>query len=183
MNEILVSYLVQAMLVWSPAIDHNYYHETPDHVEARYYSIATDLVKVLDEEGSLDVFDNEQDDVAFAHTALLMLGVASFESGGFRMSVDEMKASGDSGHSKCLMQVWLRPGESIKNRQDCFRLGLARIRESFDACPNLPLDDRLAVYASGHCDVGLGESKRRMSRVSNRWERAPFFGHFTNEEN
>jgi len=50
----------------------------------------------------------------------------------------------------------------IANRKLCFRAGLRIIKKSFAACKGNPLEDRLAAYASGSCDAGKVESKRRI---------------------
>jgi hypothetical protein len=49
MLEHLSNYIVAAMVSWAPPSVHAYAHESPDFVEARYYSIANDLVAVVSE--------------------------------------------------------------------------------------------------------------------------------------
>jgi hypothetical protein len=178
--ETLTAYLVFPMMVWSPPVNHLYVGETNDYVEARYFEIANDLAKVVIEEEPLDVW-NEPKDVRRVHTAVLMLAIASFESGGFRSDVDKGKTKGDRGHSKCLMQIWLRDNEKIDNRKECFRLGLDRIKESMNACKYRPVSERLAVYASGKCDVGVAEGKHRYDRMQSWWNTAPWYGDFAAE--
>ncbi len=200
----LVGYLTAAMLSWSPW----HQHETRLETRARYESIAYDAAAVAIEETRKDapwaelvVSPNVRGaaaDVPAAKTALLMLAISSYESGGFRPDVDSIEATGDCHEvvvlpnglrpvgpaiegatkrtvcrSRCLAQIQLRAGESMKDRRDCFRLELARIRESYASCA-LPLIEGLAVYASGRCDRGTKASRRRVARAVEWWTAAPF---------
>jgi hypothetical protein len=64
----------------------------------------------------------------------------------------------------------------VQDRQKCFYAALAVIRSSFAATANLPLKDRLKVYASGSLDRGEEASHRRMG-LAMRWmaTRSPNF--------
>jgi len=159
------------MIAWTPLAEHRYSlhqasdQEKDDYTLSRYQDIATDLVEVLSDDKPL--FEGELGKV---QTGLLVLAIASFESGGFREDIDNVKGSGDHGQSHCIMQIMypLRDGEVMNDRQDCFRIGLARIRESMQACRSYRLDERLAVYARGKCDSkwGIANSKMKMKRAS-----------------
>jgi hypothetical protein len=60
--------------------------------------------------------------------------------------------------------------ELVQDRTKCFRAALAVLRSSFASCRslNLPLEDRLRVYASGDCEKGSEASHRRMG-LALRW--------------
>lgn len=45
------------------------------------------------------------------------------------------------------------------------RVAIRMLRESLHECRALPLDDRLAFYASGSCEKGHRESENRMQRA------------------
>lgn len=113
-------------------------------------------------------------------------------------------ARGDGGKSWCVMQILLsRPdangqtstrialkgdqyeyvytkdkgygGEDlIANRRTCFRVALHMARESFRACANLPVEERLSIYAGGDCTVGRAASRVRVGKAV-RWlaQKAP----------
>jgi len=114
------------------------------------------------------------------------------------------KARGDGGKSWCIMQIQLsRPDSSgrtstriglkgdqyeyvyvkdkgfggedlIADRKACFRVALHMARESFRACVNLPVEERLSVYAGGNCEDGRPQSRVRVGNAI-RWlaEKAP----------
>ena len=199
--EQLVGYLSAAMISWSPW----HQHETRPDTRARYESIAYDAATVALEDAGRDapwaklvVSRGAFTDVPVAKTALLMLAISSYESGGFRPDVDSIEATGDCHEvvalpnglrpvglatentvkrmvcrSRCLAQIQLRAGEVLRDRRDCFRLELARIRESYASCA-LPLIEGLAVYASGRCDRGTAASRKRVARAVEWWAVAPF---------
>ena len=96
--EQLVGYLVSAMIMWSPW----HQHETRPETRARYESIAYDAATVALEDAGRDVpwaklvvSRGAFTDVPVAKTALLMLAISSYESGGFRPDVDSIEATGD----------------------------------------------------------------------------------------
>ena len=180
----MVGWLVSAMLSWSP------WHagETRDATRQRYEEIAYDAAAVALEDSSPEPWATMMPGAGpqAGKTALLMLAIASYESGGFRADVDSEVPTGDcrelvsfdgtrvrSGcRSRCLAQIQLRAGENMLTRWDCFRLELARIRESYASC-SLPLVEGLAVYASGRCDRGTAASSRRVARAVEWWSEAP----------
>lgn len=53
----------------------------------------------------------------------------------------------------------------VADRHKCFRAGLHAVRGSFDKLASRPLEDRLAVYASGKITAGFVASRRRMERA------------------
>lgn len=176
----LWNYLLVAMIAWCPPAHHRYLltHLASDfqrdaYTTARYESIAKDLEDVVENEKPL--FSGP---TGKAETALVMLSIASYESGEFREDIDTVKGTGDHGRAHCIMQIEfpLRPGEVMNDRKDCFRIGLARIRESMKACPNSKKEDKLAVYARGNCHDrwGIANSRMKMRRALNWWAYHPF---------
>ena len=103
-------------------------------------------------------------------------------------------AKGDNGKSWCLMQVRLGTaingktpnrvaikggvyefvydgvsgfgGEDlVKDRKACFRVALHIMRDSFNKCSDLPVDERLSIYTSGSHDSGRVASKIRVGKA------------------
>ena len=164
----LVAYLVAAMVGWVPV--HAQPQESPDEVMDRYESIARDAATVALDPDESPIFDGPD---GRAKTALLMLSVASFESG-YRKRVDDGRGRGDNGRSFCLMQIRVVTGETsegwtgpdlVQDRTRCFRAALHILRRSFGVCRSLPFDDRLSAYASGSCSLGTEASRRRVHRA------------------
>lgn len=182
MLEHLTNYILGAMVSFAPPSIHAYEHETIDHAEARYYDIASDIATVMIEDDEpFEVFADEQHDVGIAHSALLLASIASFESGGFRADIDRGHKRGDSGHSVCILQIWVRDGEQVRDRSDCVRLGIARVRESLEACRSNAIDTKLSVYASGSCSKGVSEARHRWARMEQFWNASPFYGSIDEE--
>lgn len=154
----LAVYLYLAMSTWI----------APTHKDVdRYVSISEDIAAVADES---PVFAGEDGP---ARTGLLLASIASFESG-YRADIDDLTVKGDHGASASILQIWVRPGEHPTDRRSFIRLGVERIKESFGACRGSVLADRLALYASGHCDAGLRESRHRVERALRYWKASPF---------
>jgi hypothetical protein len=165
----LVAYLVAAMIGWVPLQAHAP-SESSDAAQARYESIARDAASVAFDEAEAPLFSGPE---GRTQTALLMLSVASYESG-YEQRVDDGVRLGDHGHSFCLMQLrvgrgttregWTGP-DLISDRKRCFRAALHVLRTSFGVCHALPVDDRLSAYATGHCFADAAISRSRVSRA------------------
>lgn len=167
----LLLWLVAAMLSWTiPAARHDIERE-------RYEGIAKDAVAVA--------FDAEEKPIyagalARTKTALMLLAIASYESG-FRRDVDDGTVRGDGGRSWCLMQVNLGHNrvlltedgytysqdatgwsgkDLVEDRQRCFRVGLHLMRASHKACGNL------SAYTSGRCSKKEPKAIARASRAT-----------------
>ena len=121
----IVAYLVAAMIGWVPLHAH-LPSESVDDARARYESIARDVVSVAFDESESPVFSGPE---GRTQTALLMLSVASYESG-YRKVVDDGRRLGDHSHSYCLMQVRVGTGvtregwsghDLVTDRRLCFR--------------------------------------------------------------
>jgi len=172
--------------------------ETDQETQARYESIAKDLIDVVYDPSEKPLYSGP---MGRAKTVEVILAIASFESG-FRKDVDFGKgkfAKGDGGRSWCFMQVNLGQagangkttqrlivnadgtftfttdptkgfgGEDlVANRKSCFKAGLSIIRTSFNMCGPTDAKDKLMVYASGACGKGQKESRLRMG-LALRW--------------
>jgi len=167
MLEQLVNWLVASMLAWAPASTHAFTGETPGQTENRYEGIATSIAAVVLDEHETPLFEGTQ---GRAKTALLMVAIASFETGGFNKRIDTDVGTGDGLTAHCNMQIH----QSVHGALDCYRKSLAWLRSSFKDCARLPLTWRLSEYASGTCTLGHGASERRMKRAMKRWVEAPF---------
>lgn len=179
-------------------------NETEVEREARYRSIASDLLTVVYDPVEKPLLARNDSVYARAKTALVLLAIASRESG-FRRDVDfgvGKYARGDQGRSWCLMQVqlgapnektgksptrivldektggyaWAYDGKTgyggedlVKDRKACFRAALHMVRVSFNACWNLPAEERLRVYAAGHCGEEGSKASRNRMGLAQRW--------------
>jgi hypothetical protein len=164
----LTAYLLAAMTTWMPP------KEQPEGVEAalrHYEAIAADIAAVALDPEERPVFAGEG---GRAKTALLLASIASLESG-FRADVDDGRVRGDHGRSWCLLQVqvWSKTKEGwrgsdlTKDRQKCITAGLHLVQASYEACPSLPLPDRLSVYTVGHCQKDPKAENRTLRAI--RW--------------
>jgi len=168
----LANYLLAAMSSWVPLHAHA---ETQEETRARYEAIVHDAVAVAYDEAEVPLFPGPQ---GRAQTALLMLAVASLESG-YRRIVDDGTKLGDHGRSYCLMQIrvgegvtsdgWTGP-QLIADRALCFRAGLHILRGSFNACRKLAVEDRMSAYATGRCTEGEEKSRLRVGRALSWWD-------------
>jgi hypothetical protein len=173
----LIAYLLAAMVTWSPPGDHDYYEPREETLE-RYASIARDVAAVALDPGEGPLFGGP---LGRLQTGLVLASVAFYESGGYRRDVDlgiGRKARGDSGRSWCLMQINLGDGvtderwsgrDLVLDRQKCLRVGLRRMRESFDMCKTLTFVDRLSGYTVGRCTADDDFSHRRLKRALQWW--------------
>ena len=77
-------------------------------------------------------------------------------------------ALGDSGRSKCLLQVWGAPESTLTDVRACVRAGLVILKWSVKSCPQYPV----AGYASGmvgcRSEVAQRISNRRMAFAEGR---------------
>jgi hypothetical protein len=164
--------------------------ETKEETVERYNAIATDIAAVVYDPNEQPLFKGDygrskaisiMQGIAFFESGFrkdVDTGVGK-------------AARGDGGKSVCLMQIEVGTGRTAKynmskqrfaipsdpkneveegftasellsDRQKCLRVALHLIRQSFKSCGNLPLDQYLNVYTSGHCDEGIAESHLRM---------------------
>lgn len=147
----LVTYLLAAMLFWSPLHDH-IVHEDPAKRLIRYQSIASDIAEVVMDPNEKPVFQGEW---GREKTALLLASIAWHESG-FHEAVDTGIKRGDNGRSVCIMQVMTHTKGTtynytadylLKDRKNCIRAALLIARHK---CKG-GIYKRLRAYASGSC--------------------------------
>lgn len=184
----VTAWLVSAMLAWSPTGRSHIEEarETEEEGKARYGQIATALVKVAYDPANTPIFSGDK---GRARTAMLMLSTAYFESG-FRKDVDlgtGKLGRGDFGKSHCMMQInigrnrkntaflleligkaWT-PDDLVEDRTKCFFAGYKILYKSFQSCRKLPIELRLAAYASGKCEEGHAESTLRVTKAQRRF--------------
>lgn len=195
----ILAWILSFMVVVAPPGRKTYYpeaQETKAATEARYQSIATDIVDVVYDPATKPLFKGP---TGRARTVAVILSVMDHESS-FARNVDYglgKYARGDHGESWCMMQLRIgsgrtmkwntvkdrpaRPGdppedvfegytgeELVKDRKKCIQEGLKVLRVSFGACSRLPLLQRLRSYASGSCQKGAHASEARMG-MAIRW--------------
>lgn len=200
-HAIVVAWLVHLMMLWAPPEHRSKTYipdakETTEQATQRYLQIAQDVVEVAYDPNEAPLLSMKDEEKARAHSALLMLSIALFESG-LRRDVDfglGKQGRGDAGRSWCLMQVHLGEGkvpdsdpvvgswtgkDLVADRKKCFRAAMRMIRRSFTACSSNPFQLRLAGYASGSCEKGHAESASRLgfwSRQKKRLISWPSYG-------
>lgn len=150
--------------------------ETKEEALVRYNEIADDLISTVYDPSVKPLFSGP---MGRQQTASILLGVMFWETS-IRKDVDlglGPHARGDNGRSWCLMQINIGDGKTpgglsgedlVRDRKACLAEGLRVIRGSFGACWQLPLNERLAAYASGSCDKGREKSKQRVG-TGMRW--------------
>ena len=148
----LMSYILAAMLSWSPLHAH-IKHEDPVKRLARYQSIASDIAEVANDPNETPAFSGNY---AREQTGLLLASIAWHESG-FHENVDTGIKRGDSGRSVCIMQVMSNQYGTLhnytidyllKDRKNCIRAALGIARNS--RCKG-GINTRMRAYASGSC--------------------------------
>jgi hypothetical protein len=125
MQATLVSWLVAAMLSWTPN------QGKSEERTALLQSIAEDIVSVVYDDAP--IFRGRY---AHAHTALLVASVGALESR-FEPRIQQghcRKGECDGGHAYCYMQIHPEAGmtgaELIASQRTCFQVGLLMIRRA-----------------------------------------------------
>jgi len=99
----------------------------------------------------------------------IMLGKTSPKTGGTKSRVFLTADSFKIVHPGDPRWASAYGGEDlVQDRQKCFRTGLHLLRNSFRACRNLPVEDRLGVYGSGRCQAGWKDGRYRVKKAQ-RW--------------
>lgn len=178
----LVTYLLSAMVSWTPVAEHAYY-EPRDQTLVRYEIIAHAIASVVNDPSEPSLFGGPD---GRAETGLFVASIAYHESGGFRRDVQTgvgKHARGDSGRSWCLMQVNIGGGrttegwsgeELVADLDKCVRAGLHRVRESFLRCSGQTFADRLSGYTDGRCHDDARAAHRRAEKAVQYWEHHVF---------
>jgi hypothetical protein len=140
--------------------------ETPDERLTRYRDLATAMAE---EATARPLYGGR---AKVANTAALYLAITYFESG-WRRDVDLGigSAARGGGVDSCVMQIRLGKGmvtqegydwtALVADRRKCVESGARLVRQSFNACRDLPPEERLAAYASGSCSNPVGKAKSR----------------------
>ena len=162
----ITAYLFAAMTSWSPLSVHAY-AEPAAVTEARYERIAEEVAATVADEAPLFAGDDGR-----AKTALYALSIASYESGGFRADVLSCQTRGDGGRSYGLYQSSDRT--ACASIHAATVIALRQIRQSWDACHDLPQEARLGAYTAGDCEAGARSSATRVRRAQRYWVAHPF---------
>ena len=168
----LATYLVAAMHAWAPVEQHSYI-EGAAVTEARYAAIASDVADVALDPHEAPLFAGDD---GRARTAVLLLAVASLESGGFRSDVVWCHASGDHGRAWGPWQSHRSRARACSSVQEAARVALEQMRESFVACERNEPAVWLAAYTSGSCSRGWLQARHRWERAAGWMAAHPFAG-------
>ena len=162
----ITAYLFAAMTSWSPLSAHAY-AEAPAVTEARYARIAEEVAATVADEAPLFAGNDGR-----AKTALYVLAIASYESGGFRADVLSCQTRGDGGRSYGLYQSSDRMAcESV---HAATVIALRQVRQSWTVCHDAPQEARLGAYTAGNCEAGARSSATRVRRAQRYWTVHPF---------
>lgn len=165
--------------------------ETEAEARERYESIAKDVAEVVYDPQVKPLFKGADGRARTVSVVLSIMKHESSFMKNVDYNLGKY-ARGDSGKSWCSMQILIGNGrtkawntvfdrpampkdpedqiqqgytgeEMIANRKLCISEGLKIIKQSFYACGNVPIQERLRSYASGSCEKGLKASKDRMN--------------------
>src|ERR1700729_2397021 len=131
----------KAMVSFVPLSQHSYY-ETAAETQTRYESIAEDISEGSD---AAPIFQGTDGGIK---TALLLASLSSFESA-YRKDIDSCQRGGDHNRSWTIFQLlqYYSPKEEVcKDRKKAVEYAIKYIRNSFEHCNSLPVEDRLSVY-------------------------------------
>lgn len=136
----LVPWLVAAMQSWAPA--------PTDRDVARYQAFAVAVATAS--------IEHPLPSSSSTETAILLLSIASFESGGFRDDVMRCRVTGDHGKSLGPFQVQRSSRRVCVDHEYAARVALERVEQSWAMCGL----GELAGYTAGRCESSAG---RRLS--------------------
>lgn len=165
---LLFTYILAAMISWVPLNEGGLCYwpvsqSCLDRANQHYQEIAKDVAEVVYEPNTKLPFDGAD---AKAKTALLMVSIASTESH-FNKDVDDCRRTGDHGIAFGLWQTHTPRAATCNDRKQALRLAIGIVVQSFEACKDYPLIDRMAVYTSGSCHVNWRPSHIKMYRAFN----------------
>lgn len=187
--------------------------ETKEEAEQRYESIARDVVSVVYHRDTKPVFHGSRGRTQTASVVLgVMLHESGFmkhidygigkyargdkgkswcllqtqphESTGRTMSwnirYNRMVRWGDSEEDIIL---GFTGEELVQDRTNCITAGLRVMRSSFASCRSSPVDERLALYASGSCSKGKEASRKRIGTALRWFQRSQsIWSKFTDDD-
>jgi hypothetical protein len=193
----VIAWLVAFMVAVAPTTRKHFYvddKETPDEAQARYESIANDVVEVYWDPENPPLFSGPTGRLKTVSVAMSII----YHESQLRRDVDfglGKKAKGDSGKSWCLMQVMTGNGRSgdwnkvkhrfkmwgdkpedivegwtgtelVQDRKKCLTAGYRVMAASFAVCHKLPVSEWLRAYASGNCDDDGGGAEPSEARMN-----------------
>ena len=159
----LAIYVFAAMTTWVPMSNHSFY-EKEEITHSRYESIANTIAEVSLNEDKSPIFNDEDDAINRAKTALLLASIASYESS-FKKSVDSCKEGGDNGLAWGLWQTHSNKKKTCANRLTAAYIALGMVNRSFKFCSKQHLLDKLSIYTDGRCKDNWYRSRSRIMRA------------------
>ena len=164
----LIDYVLAFLLSAVPPSHHANVEPESVTIE-RYGSIAEDIAMVASDPNVEPLYSGRD---GRAKTAIVLASVAVSESM-LRGDVDRCEVTGDGGKSVSLFQLQRASKAVCSDRQEAARVALERVRASLMQCRKAPASERLAAYVSGRCDRAVGESRRRLEKVTKWLRRYP----------
>lgn len=162
----LAIYLLGAANTFYPQSNHNFM-EPKSITEARYHQLAEDIAEVSLDPKVAPLFSGEDGRVK---TGLLLVSLAYYESM-FISDVMTCKKLGDHGQAFGPYQTHRSPDTTCQGTVQASLVALDMIRESFQVCHSLKLEDRLSEYTDGN----NWQSKSAHSRSENRMHTAMYY--------
>lgn len=180
--------------------------ETAEEAQERYESIARDAIEVVYDPSEKPLFSGDTARIKTINVLLAVAtfesgfrkdvdygeGKLSRGDGGKSWCLNQLNLGKANTQGKTPTRIVVNIGggyrfttkadegwggeDLVSDRKKCFHAALAVLRTSFASCGMTPLQDKLKVYASGSCDKGETESRRRMG-LALRWmqTKAPTF--------
>jgi hypothetical protein len=179
--------------------------ETPEEAQERYESIARDAIEAVYDSSEKPLFSGETARFKTLNVLLAVAtfessfrkdvdygeGKLSRGDGGKSWCLNQLNLGKANAQGKTPTRIEVNIGggyrfttkadegwggeDLVSDRKKCFHAALAVLRTSFWSCGRSPLQDKLKVYASGSCEKGETESRRRMGLALRWMQRAPVF--------
>ena len=133
--------------------------------------IVEDIAKIEYDENHNPWFSGKW---ARAKEASLVTIIASEESGGFEIAVENGTKRGDRGASWCFMAINIGKGKTsegwfgtdlIQDRSKCFSAGINIMQRSMNQCRGYGFLSGLSAYNTGRCIQNESISVSRLSKV------------------
>jgi len=166
--------------------------ETTEETTDRYNAIANDLASVVYDQNEKPLFSGPNGRAKTAQVMLAIMnyessfrrdvdfGLGKFGrgDGGRSWCMMQVLLGQPEKNGKTRQRIYVQPNgrmgyttdpakgwggeELVSDRKACFRAALSVLRDSFQACANNELKDRLSLYASGKCQGNGGEQASRI---------------------
>jgi len=141
----VAAYFLTAAQTFYPESNH-LYMEKPAITEARYQEFADQVASFVLDSRVKPLFAGEG---GYLKTGLLLMSIARFESS-YRNDVMTCSKIGDQGVSFGPFQTSRDPDTVCQSFFQASWVAVEMIRESFQVCKMLPMEDRLAEYTDGN---------------------------------